>query len=231
MTKRKKIPARFRYWFKDGIDVIQNLNEKFMPLGHLMSRLLAQEFDSKRIKFINHQLNTEKTYFLFPQSEKNYLHEGVNEIWYNDCFDLQEFLAHNENTQKKILWERAYKAFIASKKKEVKEAFEKAYSAGLDANLEYDYNILEIEFNIQNEEYLAALRISFEEDSKNSTLIVYKSNSQIYSRHIDESDLGNPFFLEMYNSIEVNSDQIIIKGDSDIDYLPLKISFREIGLI
>lgn len=229
--KRKKIPIRVRFWFKDGSEILQNLNEKFSPLGHLMSRLLAENLESRKVKFINHQLKTEKTYALFPQSEKNYLHEYGDEIWYNDCLDLTKFSSLSEDEQKLFLWEKIYVAISNTKTKGLKEAIEKAYHSGLDANLACDYNVLETEFELSGDKYQAVLRICFEENSKSSSLLIYKSGAPIYCRKIDDSDLGNSFFLEMYNSIEVNSSEIIIKGDSDIEYLPLKIKFKEIGLV
>lgn len=57
---------RTLFWFKDGDEVLKTLNEDFFGLGTLLNRLLNEKYEGKKIKFINLDFCTNRTYELHP---------------------------------------------------------------------------------------------------------------------------------------------------------------------
>lgn len=220
---------RTLFWFQDGEEELTFLNDRFFPLGNLMNRLLSEVYNGKKIKFINLNFRTEKTYKLFPEVSKHWSHFYGGLLRRNDVFDIDSFYRKGEGEQNIFIWECAYKALCKAseetKNMELLKASNYAYRKGLVINLNADYKMIEAEAVLHGEQLQAAVWVHFYpgKDRMYSKFTLEKEGAVILEKDLDEARLGIEFFLEMYKKIEVKGNSIIIKGHYEVDYLPLKI--------
>ena len=62
-----------------------------------------------------------------------------------------------------------------------------------------------------------------------SKFTLEKSGEIVYEKDIDKTKNGVEFFLEIYKAIEFDGKNIIIKGRTDVSYLPLKIPLNPVS--
>jgi hypothetical protein len=222
---------RLLFWFKDGQNDLYSLNYKFFPLSLLLNRLLNETYKDKTINSININLYTEATYSLYPLAVKYHLHHTNRVISYDDFFDLDIFNNLTFEQQKKMLWERSREIFVeASAKTNNKNliiAADYAYNKGKTLNLDTDFKILSEIFTLDGMSLEASVWIKFKDDSMQSIFSIEKGGRIIFEKFIDKSLTGNEFFLTIYKKIEIKNNCIIIKGNREIDYLPMKININE----
>ena len=63
---------RTLFWFKDGDELLISINEDFFGLATLLNRLLNEKYNGKKIKFINLDFATDKTYDLHTNLPKEH---------------------------------------------------------------------------------------------------------------------------------------------------------------
>lgn len=223
---------RTLFWFKDGDDSLHELDDNFFALGTLLNRLLNQKYEGKKIKFINLNLSTDQTYELHPMVPKDKPYYYGGHLQYYGTFDRKYFEALTRTEQNRYVWDKGLDylcksaAFIKNQK--LAEAAEYAYRKGLEINLNPDYRLVETDFFLSGQKLKAAVWLNFKDDGMYSKFTLEKAGTVIYEREIDQTKKGIEFFLEIYKKIEVENNNIIIKGVKDVEYLPLKISLNDI---
>lgn len=224
--------GRTLYWFKDGDETLISLNEDFFGLGTLLNRLLNEKYDGKKIKFINIDFSTNKTYELFPILPKNEPYYYGGHLRYYGLFDLNQFNEFNWDEKKLYVWENSIKYIKKSanfiKNKKLLDAAEYAYNKGVGNDLNPDYRLLESNFFVSEKQFYTSLWINFKENGMSSKLTIENKGKVIFEKEIDKTPKGIEFFLEMYKVLEFDGDNIIIKGLKGVDYLPLKIPMKNI---
>lgn len=222
---------RTLFWFKDGDEQLMSINEDFFGVSTLLNRLLNEKYDGKKIKFINLDFSTNMTYELHPALPKDTSYHYGGHLRYYGVLDLAKFNLLNWSKKKHYVWERAYdyikKSAEATKNKKLLDAVEYAYSKGIEKNLNPDFRLLDIIINISNHQFRSSLWIIFKEDGMYSKLSIENDAEVVFEREIDKTQKGVEFFLEIYKALEFDGSNIIIKGQKDVDYLPLKIPLPE----
>ncbi|WP_282089698.1 hypothetical protein [Aquimarina algiphila] len=223
---------RTLFWFSDGNNNLLSLNKEYFGLGYLLNRLLNENYEGKKIKFINIYFRTEETYKLYPQASKNIAHFHGGVLTYDDVFDLYSFNKMTKKDQNSFIWERAFEilreASISIKNEDLLRSSEYAYKKGIKIDLNIDYRMVENDIDLFNDTLKASVWVNFKDESMYSKFTLEKENKIIFEKLLDASNTGNEFFLEMYKNIEFDSHNIIIKGHKDVEYLPLKIPISEI---
>lgn len=218
---------RTLFWFQDGDEQIISLSEDFFGLSTLLNRLLNEKYDGKKIEFINIYFYTDKTYEIYPMLPKESPYYFGGHLKYYGVFNKGEFLALSKLEQYKLVWENVHKYLIESanaiKNSKLAEAAEYAYQKGLLVNLNTDYKVVETNIAIGGKDLRASIWINFKEDGMHSKLTIEKEEVIIFEKEIDKTKNGVEFFIEMYKSIVLEDNNIVIKGRKDVDYLPLKI--------
>ena len=225
---------RVLFWFMDGNEQKRILDERYFALGNLLTRLLRQKYQGKRIEFININFNTEKTYELHPLSPKFNTHFYGGHLTYDDVFDLNSFNKMSEKGQNEFIWKRAFQIFQEAatfiKNESLLSASEYAYHKGLEINLNPDYRMVEKDIVFSNQKMKAAVWVNFRKNGMYSTFTLEKDGEVVFKKEIDKTKNGIEFFLEIYKSIDLQNDSIIIKGHKDVEYFPLKIPLEEIQI-
>lgn len=203
------------------------LNEDFFGLGTLLNRLLNDGYDGKKIKFINLDFASEKTYKLHPNLPKDDAYYYGGHLRYYGVFNKEQFSSLSWTEQQKYVWGKAYQYLCKSaqsiKNKKLLEAAEYAYEKGIEINLNPDYRLVETNINVSGQQLKASVWVNFKEDGMYSKLTLEKEEEIVFEKDIDKTKKGVEFFLEMYKGIELDNGNIVIKGRKDVDYLPLKI--------
>ena len=218
---------RSMFWFKDGDEQLVSVNEDFFGIAILLNRLLNDIYDGKRIKFINLNFFTNRTYELHSVLPKDTPYYYGGHLTYYGLFDVNQFNVLSWDKKKIYVWERACdyikKSAEFTKNKKLLDAIEYAYSKGIEINLNPDYRLMELNITVSEQQFKIALWINFREDGMYSTLTIENDEGVIFEKEIDKTKKGIEFFLEMYKALEFDGNSIVIKGRKDVDYLPLKI--------
>lgn len=223
---------RTLFWFEDGNKMLVTLNEDFFGLSTLLHRLLNDRYDGKKIKFINIYFSTEKTYKLNAHLIKDEPYYYGGHLQYYGVFDQVQFSALSWADQQRFIWDKAHEYICKSaqsiKNEKLLEAAKYAHVKGAEINLNPDYRMIEANVNVSGQQLKASVWVNFKEDGMYSKLTLEKDKEILFEKEIDKTKKGVEFFLEMYKGIELDGDNIVIKGRKDVDYLPLKISLDEI---
>lgn len=218
---------RTLFWFKDGDEMLTALNEDFFGLSTLMNRLLNDRYDGKKIKFINLDFATNKTYELHSSLPKEDAYYYGGHLRYYGGFDKEQFSSLNWAERQKYIWDKAHQYLCKSaksiKNKKLLEAAGYAHARGIEINLNPDYRMVEADINVSGQQLKASVWVNFKEDGMYSKFTLEKGEETVFEKDIDKTKKGVEFFLEMYKGIELDNDNIVIKGRKDVDYLPLKI--------
>jgi len=222
---------RTLFWFKDGDEQLSSLDEDFFGISTLLNRLLNEKYVGKKIKFINIDFSTNKTYELHPVLPKDTSYYYGGHLRYYGLFDIAQFNVLNWNDKKHYVWERAYdyikKSAAATSNEKLSDAIEYAYSKGLEEGLNPDYRILDMNIKVNSQPFRVSLWITFGEDGMHSKLSIENDTEVLLEKEIDKTKKGIEFFLEMYKALEFDGNNIIIKGRKDVEYLPLKVPLSE----
>jgi hypothetical protein len=222
---------RSMFWFKDGDEQLVSVNEDFFGIAILLNRLLNDIYDGKKIKFINLNFFTNKTYELHSVLPKDTPYYYGGHLTYYGLFDVNQFNVLSWDKKKSYVWEKACdyikKSAEFTKNKKLLDAIEYAYSKGIEINLNPDYRLMELNITVSEQQFKVALWINFREDGMYSTLTIENDEGVIFEKEIDKTKKGIEFFLEMYKALEFDGNSIVIKGRKDVDYLPLKIPLPE----
>lgn len=134
------------------------------------------------------------------------------------------------NEQDLLIWERSCKILKEAaeeiKNKDLLNAVEKAEKRGIEIGLNPNFRIIEKKVILFDLPFKASVWICFTKDKMNSKFTLEKENKIIYSYDIDNTIIGNGFFLDIYKVIELSDNKIIIKGHKEIEYLPLTIPIQ-----
>lgn len=227
--KKDKI-ERVLFWFKDGGEDLTTLNNQFFGLAILLNRLINEAYTGERIKFINIDFASDEKYKIFPQIAKNFIHyynRGGGHLRFYGAIDFMDFYILNEKQKNNYIWERAYNYLKLSANKienmSLLDAVDYAYHKGIELNLNTDFKVVEANSLLYSQHINISIYIVFKDNSMISKLVLKKEELVILERKIDEVESGAEFFLEIYKSIEIKENMIIIKGNRDVKYLPLKI--------
>lgn len=225
---------RTLFWFKDGDEMLITLNEDFFGLGTLLNRLLNDRYEGKKIKFINLDFATDKTYELHPNLPKEDAYYFGGHLRYYGVFNKEQFRSLNWTERQKYVWDKAHqylcKSAQSTNNKKLLEAAEYAYEKGTEINLNPDYRMVKTDINVTGQQLKASLWVNFKEDGMYSKLTLEKGDEIVFEKEIDKTKKGVEFFLEMYKGIELINDNIVINGYKDVDYLPLKIPLNKVVL-
>lgn len=222
---------RLMFWFKDGDEQLISINEDFFGIAVLLNRLLNDNYDGKKIKFINLNFFTNRTYELHSALPKNTPYYYGGHLTYYGLLDVNQFNVSSWDEKKSYVWEKAcdYIKKSAEFTKNIKlfDAVEYAYLKGIENKLEPDYRPLAVNIDVYNQQFNVSLWINFREDGMYSKLVIESDTGKIFEKQIDKTHKGVEFFLEMYKALEFDGSSIIIKGRKDVDYLPLKVPISE----
>jgi hypothetical protein len=222
---------RLMFWFKDGDEQLISINEDFFGIAVLLNRLLNDNYDGKKIKFINLNFFTKRTYELHSVLPIDTPYYYGGHLTYYGLFDVNQFNVLNWNEKKRYVWEKACdyikKSAEFTKNKKLFDALEFAYLKGIAGKLNPDYRLLALNIDVYNQQLNVSLWINFKEDGLYSKLVIENDTGIIFEKQIDRTHKGVEFFLDMYKVLEFDRNTIIIKGRKDVDYLPLKVSIPE----
>ncbi|WP_276482724.1 hypothetical protein [Paraflavitalea pollutisoli] len=223
--------GRTLFWFSDGDEQLVSVNDDFFGIGTLLNRLLNEKYDGRKITFINLHFYPDKTFALHPIIPKDAPYYYGGHLSYYGWYNLKLFNLMNWNEKKLFVWEKGFAYLKQSaeftKNEKLLEAAQYAYSKGLEMNLNPDYRLLDLDFDVSGQKFRASLWINFEDDGMSSLLSVEKDTTVIFEKPIDKSRKGIEYFLVMYKSLLFDEDRIIIKGDRDVEYLPLRVPLSE----
>jgi hypothetical protein len=226
--------GRTLFWFKDGDELLTTLNKKFFGLGILLNRLLNEKYDGKKIKFINLDFSTNKTYKLFLNLPKGDAYYYGGHLRYYGVFDKEQFDRLSREEQNNYVWNNAclnIKNLADSMKNwKLLEAANYAYVKGIELNLNPDYRMVETEIKFLGQQLKASVWVNFKDDGMFSKFTLECEGNTILEKDIDKTENGVEFFLESYKAIELENNNIVIKGNKNVDYLPLKISLTKLIL-
>ena len=228
----KKID-RLLVWFQTEEGSIRNLSDLFYGLSFLYNTLLNEKYDGKKIKFININLETLGNYKKNPQIPLHYTHYYNGHLNFYGLFEKELFESLSYHEQTVHIWNKIHESLIecskATKNQHLLDASNYAYKKGIDTNLNTDYKIVETTFCYDNENYTASVWFLFEQNAMYSKLLIEKEDgTHCYEKEIDHTILGNEYFLTIYKSIYLEGNTLILKGKSDIDYLPMKFDLNQI---
>ena len=225
---------RTLFWFKD-LEVLTSLTENFMGLGYLLNRLLNERYEGKKIKFINIEFYTNRTYELYPALPKETPYFYGGHLNYYGSFDKDDFLKLNNTQQHYFIWEKSHQYLIESakamKNNSLAEAADYANRKGLQIDLDPNYRVIDTLFIISGKEVRASVWINFDENNMYSKFTLEQLGNIIFERELDRVRNGIEVFLEMYKAIELKKDSFLIKGHRDIPDLPIKIPLSEISVL
>lgn len=224
--------GRTLFWFKDGDEMLVELNEKFFGLGILLNRLLNEKYDGRKIKFVNLDFATDRTYGLHPNLPKEEAYHYGGHLRYYGVFDKGYFEKLAKTEQDRYLWNNAFACICKSaaclENEKLREAAEYAYAKGIESNLNPDYRLLETDTDVSGQAWKASVWVNFKEDGMYSKLTLEKEGELVFEKDIDKAKNGVEFFLEMYKSIVFENNNIVIAGHKDVDYLPLSFPLEEV---
>lgn len=210
------------------------LNSDFFDLGVLLNRLLNEKYDGKKIKFINLDFATYKTYELHPVLPKEEFYYRGGHLRYYGVFDKQQFEMLSKVEQNKYVWYRAYQYLCKSaksiKNEKLLKASEYAYKRGIEIDMNPDYKVVETSVSYLGMQLEASIWINFKDDGMYSKLELEKNGVVVFEKNIDKARKGVEFFLEMYKKIEMEENDLVIKGHKDVEYLPLRIPLEKMVL-
>ncbi len=223
---------RTLFWFKDGDVQLTTLSNDYFGLGCLMTRLLNEKFDGKKLKFINLEFSTLKTYEIFPVLPKDTPYYYGGHLKYYGVLDLDFFMSLSKVERTFYIWENAFKYLVKSastlKNSNLTESATYAYNKGAEMNLNPDFRVVDTEVILQGEKVRASVWINFKEEGMHSKLTLEQHNGVIFEKELDKTKNGVEVFLELYKAIVVEGDNIVVKGRRDAENLPLKIPYSEI---
>lgn len=218
---------RTLFWFIDGENQLNLVNDDFFGIATLLNRLMNETYDGKKIKFINIEFLTDRTYTLYPILPKGKPYYNGGHLKFYGSLDLSLFNSLDWSGKKHYVWENACKYLLKSaeviKNTELANAITFAYRKGLDINLEPDYRLLEMSVDTLKYDLKATLWIKFKKDGMYSIFTLEHGAELIFEKEIDKSRKGIEFFLELYKAMDFDGRNIVIKGQKDVDYLPLTI--------
>lgn len=223
--------GRILFWFKDGDESLTSINDDFFGLATFLNRLLNEKYDGRKIKFINIDFSTDKTYEQYPVLPKDKPYYYGGHLRFYGLFDIIQFNELNWNEKQLHVWGNSYEYLKKSanfiKNNKLLDAVEYAYFKGIEDNLNSDYRLLEISFVVSEQQFKSSLWINFKEDGIYSNLILENGKGVVLEKEIDKTKKSVEFFLEIYKALEFDGNNIVIKGRKDVDYLPLKIPILE----
>lgn len=210
------------------------LERRYAGMQYLLQRLLNKYYNGKKIKnLIIYLYATEDFKNLSDDIDGVHYYRGYMYIY--SSLEYAPFLKLSFEKQTEFLWEKIYYSLTKLgqklKNNELIEAAQLAYVEGKEVKYNTDLKKINEEFIINKEKYEASIVIRFIGEKMLAFFILEGSDGFYYEKFIDQTQSDLKFFLTIYKKIQLNEDKIIIKGHYEIDYLPLKISFKEIGLI
>ncbi|KVV16355.1 hypothetical protein [Flavobacterium sp. TAB 87] len=225
----KLVIDRTLFGFNDGIDTINQLNDKFTFLSILLNRLLSEKYTGKKIKYLNLFFYENPIKLIKAYGKDYFLHYYGGQFTYKRVIDYDFFLSLNYDGQKQFIWKTAYEMlqFAAEelKNESLLNASEYAYHKGLEMELNADYRMIETEVIIFGKNYKAAVWVNFLVDKMQANFTLEKNNQIVLKKLLEEGPNGMEFFLVMFKKILQKDNSIIIHGTKDLAYLPLQVSF------
>src|SRR5690606_26396138 len=122
------------------------------------------------------------------------------------------------------------KLATTTKNRKLLEAAEYAHKKGAELEYNADYRMVVTDINVSGQKMKASVWVNFKEDGMYSKFTLENEIEVLFEKDIDRSKKGVEFFLEIYNGIELDGNEIVIKGSKDVDYLPLRIPLSEVLL-
>lgn len=227
----KLIIERTLFRFNDGYQAINSLNDRFDFLAILLNRLLSENYNGKKIKYLNIFFYENSENLIKAYGKEYFLHYYGGQFTYKKVMDYYYFLSLSLDEQKAFIWKQAYEMLQFAGKELKNESLllssEYAYNKGLELNLNADYRMIETDVILFGEKYKASLWVNFLENEMQANFTLEKDNKIIFKKIIDHVPNGNDFFMIVFKKIEQENNTIIIKGAKDIEYLPMKIVFSE----
>lgn len=221
---------RILVWFENENGRLNQLNESFFGLSMLLTRLVNEKYDGKKIKFINIYFASEEKYKKYPVISSNYIHyygSAGGHLAYYGVIDFNEFCKMSRSEQQKFIWKSVRGYLLKSsdfiKNNDLKNTVEFVYEKGISINLNADYKTVGSEVVLYGQSLLASVWIIFGESGMLSKLSLERNGKVIFEKEIDKTKNGIEFFLDMYKRIVSNNDAIVIEGRKDVKYLPLTI--------
>ena len=82
MSKSKKI-GRILFWFYDNGENLYPYTERFFPLALLLNRLINENYNGKKIQFLNIYYNSPSQYEKFKEMQRDYTHSYGGHVWHS----------------------------------------------------------------------------------------------------------------------------------------------------
>jgi len=143
----KLVIDRTLFSFNDGIDAINQLNDKFTVLSILLNRLLSEKYIGKKIKYLNLFFYKNPVKLIKAYGKDYFLNYYGGQLTYKKVIDYDFFLSLDYDGKKKFIWKTAYEMlqFAAKelKNESLLNASEYAYHTGLQMELNADYRMIE----------------------------------------------------------------------------------------
>ncbi|PWV47116.1 hypothetical protein [Chitinophaga sp. S165] len=218
-------------WLKDENGNVGDFVNRFFGTSTLLNQLLNESYDGIAIKFINIEFGNQARFDKYPITPPDSVHyvkrAGANLFYYN-LIDFDVFNNLNFEAKKRFVWNVATNSLIKAgdqtNNAELKMAATYALQKGLELELRADIKSLETKVDIGGTPFVASIWILIGEHEMSARLRLQKGQETVFENEIDTSGTGAEFFLDMFKSITVVKDQLVIKAMKDApgDY-PLRI--------
>lgn len=227
--------GRTLFWFKDGDESLVIFDERFFPYGTLLNRMLNECYEGKKLKFININFFSQRTFDLHPAFSKETAHYYGGHLQFYGFLDYGEFDKLSEHDQIRTIWEKAchylQNAAEAIKNNDLLAACKYAFTKGLETNLNPDYRMLDTEVTLHGKAVRASVWLNFRKDGMHSRLTIEKGEKVLFDKDLDKAKNGVEYFLAMYKQITADGANIVVKGRKDAGQFPLKIPISKDTLV
>uniref|UniRef100_UPI0040483AFE hypothetical protein n=1 Tax=Roseivirga sp. TaxID=1964215 RepID=UPI0040483AFE len=227
---------RILFFFFDGRDRHNELNNRFFPLALLFNRLINSQYNGPKIKFININFRSQKSFDLYPNNRPESFNLYRGHLNYDGLFDFDKFERPDKEEQISFIWTEVCDvlAKVAEEigNNELKKALEYVKEAGIKNKFEVNYKVLEEELLVFDKPVNTSLWFDFSDAIVRSMLRLCIGQDLVWEREVHRSEIDLEFFLVMYKKILYLGEGIIlIKGHYAYKGLPAKFKIEKEDLL
>jgi hypothetical protein len=227
---------RTQFYFKD-IYEIPEYNKRFTALAYFFNRLISIEHDDDKLKLVNIEFSTKRTYETYTSELANHVERKFNFLNYYAIWDKDSFEKLNFEEQLIFIWEKAHQnlkeACLQIKNESLLKAIERVYHNGLLLNLNLNYYYMTTLIHFQQQEVKAGIFVKCKKDIIEYSFQIEKDETILWNIPLWEGNGAALIFLYAFKKIEVDSkNRIVIKGLNNVIDIkfPIRIEVNNEGI-
>ena len=228
----RRLILRTLFWFYDE-DEFHKLVERFSPWGEMLTRLMLEKYEGKRMVYININFKTQKRYDSFGFSP-NYTHYYGGNLAYDGLWDMDYYNSLPPNEQIRFVWDKGCEFLItaseASRNQSLADACRYAHAKGLEMGVNPDFRRLAVPVELYGRNLVACIWIHYDDPTMMMTAVftLEDGDRRLFEKKLCAVEFKYDFFPGWIKKIEVkNGNTVIVKGHYELDCLPYKIPIPE----